>query len=415
MEPQAGIRTLAFAPLAIIVLVFLAGGAAFLFGVARRKSPAATIVTFLGLGFAAIIAAFGGYALTVSDRVVRRDVAERRTADEKRLYFEQQQFGHELPVQVPVRVGRKSDDRSLDLFWPVVPSDPSQPVEAPRPGATANGLGGTPEPSIAKSVTTLPLPDWTQSPVSVEGDRKLVVVQSEQFADAATATKQALHAASELVRRDFEKFNEVARDSWSLDQGTVRSAAVRRTFTEPIERTAGENEFTVYRTYLLVELSPDVRDLIEPIWREQVSQGRSLVVMIVFGVLTAFASVIAGLFRLDDRTGGRHRLALGFAATAAVLLLSGVGVAGLRTARVPPIAVPEAPIVTPPARELAPPPPVRIDPPPMVDQETRERFQLVASEIIDAINAADYEGVRRDFDKVMLDRFPVEECRIFYS
>jgi hypothetical protein len=51
----------------------------------------------------------------------------------------------------------------------------------------------------------------------------------------------------------------------------------------------------------------------------------------------------------------------------------------------------------------------------MVDQETRERFQLVASEIIDAINAADYEGVRRDFDTVMLDKFTLEECRSFYS
>jgi hypothetical protein len=35
--------------------------------------------------------------------------------------------------------------------------------------------------------------------------------------------------------------------------------------------------------------------------------------------------------------------------------------------------------------------------------------------MVKAINAADYEGVRQDFNKTMLDAFAVETCRSFFS
>jgi hypothetical protein len=48
-------------------------------------------------------------------------------------------------------------------------------------------------------------------------------------------------------------------------------------------------------------------------------------------------------------------------------------------------------------------------------ERTKETFPEVAGRMVKAINAADYEGVRKDFNKVMLDAFPVEKCRTFFS
>ena len=48
-------------------------------------------------------------------------------------------------------------------------------------------------------------------------------------------------------------------------------------------------------------------------------------------------------------------------------------------------------------------------------ERPRESFREVAGRMVKAINAADYEGVRKDFNKTMLDAFPVERCRTFFS
>src|SRR5207245_3196846 len=48
-------------------------------------------------------------------------------------------------------------------------------------------------------------------------------------------------------------------------------------------------------------------------------------------------------------------------------------------------------------------------------ERTKETFPDVADRMVKAINAADYEGIRKDFNKEMLEAFPVERCRTFFS
>src|SRR5438309_8257893 len=48
-------------------------------------------------------------------------------------------------------------------------------------------------------------------------------------------------------------------------------------------------------------------------------------------------------------------------------------------------------------------------------QRTRETFSQVAERMVKAINAADYEGVRKDFSQEMLKAFPLEKCRVFFK
>src|SRR5437660_9966904 len=48
-------------------------------------------------------------------------------------------------------------------------------------------------------------------------------------------------------------------------------------------------------------------------------------------------------------------------------------------------------------------------------ERTKETFGDVAGRMVKAINAADYEGIRKDFNKERLEAFPVEKCRTFFS
>lgn len=48
-------------------------------------------------------------------------------------------------------------------------------------------------------------------------------------------------------------------------------------------------------------------------------------------------------------------------------------------------------------------------------ERSKERFREVAERLVKAINAADYEGVRKDFDETMLEAFPAEACKTFFG
>ncbi len=399
MEVHPVNQSIAIVPVALMVMLFLGGllAAGALWATRRKRKPG-SIVGILAGGAVASVVFLMTFGYISASKVRHAQVEQHRAELSHRLHA----IGAELHEQ---EVNRQGALEAIPI------ADRSVPVEAARPSADIDAVAGADE-RLAKLAITTPLPDWALTPVSTEDDRNLVVVQSEQFADPATAAAEALGEATELVRRNFDEFNRLGHSSWSLDPQTVRSAAVRRTFTESINRTAGEHDFTVYRTYLLVELSPNVRNQIEPIWREQVTQGRSLAVMVLIVLATAFAGVVAGYFRLDERTGGKHRWALSAGSMAMLLLIvAGVGVAGTRATRMIRSASPEA---TDPARHLAP--PVRvIDDEMRVDDQKKERFVEVADRMVQAINAADYEGMRKEFNETMLEKFPVEKCREFFD
>jgi CubicO group peptidase (beta-lactamase class C family) len=46
---------------------------------------------------------------------------------------------------------------------------------------------------------------------------------------------------------------------------------------------------------------------------------------------------------------------------------------------------------------------------------TKETFRDIAARMVKAINAADYEGVRKEFNKEMLEAFTVDKCRAFFG
>lgn len=409
--PQA---RLAFAPL-LIIFLFVAGliGGSVAFAAIRKGGAAVGMVFALLVVGAVFLTTFLGYASV-------RTSAVSQPAPPVVVYAETMPPIPPAPVipypNIPATPLPAGPGMTRILTPEEVPAGtttlpPSRaPVEAVRPSAGA---------PVATAAGT---PQWLKVGTVQEGDRTFIVVSGQQFADAATAWQDAINRAAATVRQDFENaFRPVG--AWLLDPNEARALAVRDSYTEQIVRTAGENEFTVYRTHLKVELSPTVRHSIEPIWRQQVSTGRSAFTAGMLGLVTLVAAIFAGYFRLDDRTAGRYRWRLRLGSVAAIALAGAVVLAGVATF---PVRTVTAPAVSNPI-PIEQSAPVEVEQPmaasgaPTSQPEAcfvnrdPQRFSNVADHMVEAINAADYGGLRRDFNDTMLDAFPEDRCRTFFN
>jgi hypothetical protein len=47
-------------------------------------------------------------------------------------------------------------------------------------------------------------------------------------------------------------------------------------------------------------------------------------------------------------------------------------------------------------------------------EEAADRFHVVVDRMVDAINKLDYPGIQKDFDRIMLEEFPLEESKPFF-
>ena len=174
---------------------------------------------------------------------------------------------------------------------------------------------------IPSVIAPKPLPDWI---TAADDQASSQVVIGSQFANRQDAFADALDKATNVVSEKFRQSRPVGW--WRPDGSDVYNHSVRKKYTEEIIRSAGENEFTVYRTYLLVDLSPGVLSKLESIWRTETKVLHRSQVLIVVAILTGIAALLAGFFRLDDRTQGRYRWPLIGATVVGIALLAAVPV-----------------------------------------------------------------------------------------
>ena len=50
-----------------------------------------------------------------------------------------------------------------------------------------------------------------------------------------------------------------------------------------------------------------------------------------------------------------------------------------------------------------------------VEKKATDRFEKVVKPMVEAINKGDYEGIQRDFSKIMLDALPLEKSKPFFK
>ncbi|QDT63352.1 hypothetical protein [Calycomorphotria hydatis] len=175
------------------------------------------------------------------------------------------------------------------------------PVTAPRPWWEATENSSSDFDDITQSEIAIDiLPDWAQQEELSEQNRKLVVVQSGQFATEELANTNALTEVREVVAKDYAASFSSTLDS-AFPMHLVESAAVRKTVVLPIVRTAGENQFTVYRSYKQVELSDQVRNDIHQQWQKWIGPERRKKIVALLVMATGVAFVASLVLRFPFR------------------------------------------------------------------------------------------------------------------
>ena len=174
-----------------------------------------------------------------------------------------------------------------------------------------------------------PVPEWVREPSEpgddaspVGGDGTLVVVSSGRFLTVEEAETKALAQATAELKKDFHAIYAQS-GIWNLPVEVVRDRAIRKRHVEPVTHDftiGGEIKPTqMYVVHLQVELSPKVRDVLFPYWREQIVTQRLWMIGGLVGLLTFMTGTLAAYFRLDTLSGGAYRNRLKFAAVALIV------------------------------------------------------------------------------------------------
>jgi hypothetical protein len=199
---------------------------------------------------------------------------------------------------------------------------PDNSVLSPRVVLAKNE--SIPDADIASRIAAAPvepsttIPDWVKQKEEISENTRLVAVSGEIGATVAEAEEAARTAAVETVRNDFVTAFPQAK-GWDAPARTVAATAIRRRFVEEVDRKTGSGTaFRVYRAYDQVELSPEVRKQIFPLWREEIVGRRILALGGLAALLTLTFGTLATYFRLDARTSGQHRRRLKLAAVSVI-------------------------------------------------------------------------------------------------
>ncbi len=187
-----------------------------------------------------------------------------------------------------------------------------------RPSAESDAAESTAERTQPVVERGAKPPSWTTTPVSTVGDSQRVVVASGFYATEEEARAEAARKALEALKEDFERERNQA-GPWSIPAEFLREHALRRSYVEAVPHDFGPVKAMRYRAFFQVELSPRVRDRLQPIWREQIVSRRLRAIGLLLGFVTLMLATGAAYFRLDELTQGAYRGRLKLAAVSLTL------------------------------------------------------------------------------------------------
>jgi hypothetical protein len=201
-------------------------------------------------------------------------------------------------------------------------NDEAAPIWRPESAATplrqvANDSTDEPEAAAATESTRQesPLPDWARNPQSVQQNATLLVLNSKQYATPEQAEQEVLQLAAQRFTNYFEQTHPY-QGAWTLPAEFLKARAVRHSFVQTIDHDFGRFTGRMYRAYVQLKLSPEVREQAHGIWREQIVEQRLLLLGRLIGFVTLLLALVAGYFRLDALTKGAYRGRLKLAASA---------------------------------------------------------------------------------------------------
>lgn len=164
------------------------------------------------------------------------------------------------------------------------------------------------------------LPEWTKSPVRIDGHRKTIVVSSGRFASEQEAElhgfqEAAVLAVKEYVSLDPRNIGAVQPQHADL----IKESAVTQRYLEVTQHDFGKFQAPMYQLWLEVALTPELGERLAEPWRQAAVEVRlrTLAGWSVWG--TAAAALAAFGLRLDSAWNGRRRMVI--AGTTLVLAL----------------------------------------------------------------------------------------------
>lgn len=184
----------------------------------------------------------------------------------------------------------------------------SQPASStePRPPATE------------QPITIDKLPEWVSQPEATREGVTTLVLSSQRFVTQEEAEQQL---AGEVARRLRQYFHEEhpSQGLWELPADYDVRRTVKQRHVELIPKNFGDSiDVNMHRVHWQLELSPDVRRELYPLWREQTVKQRLTQYGAGVGGLAFLLLVTSTYFRVDASTKGAYRGWLRLAAISVV-------------------------------------------------------------------------------------------------
>ena len=215
--------------------------------------------------------------------------------------------------QMHIELGKPTESEPLDSNVGKQTNAGDGRTLTPEETPEASGEDSKPAAVVSK------VPDWIRQTAVEQGDAMLLVVRGDPKIDIQDAEQAALDVAVEIIRDDFHKLHG-DKGSWSLPHRLV-SGAIRRRYVEPMPFSTSDEKhsFQINRVHLQIELSPELRKEIYPVWRAQVVQHRLWSLGGLFGLVTLILGTTAAYLRLDRQTSGTYRKRLKLAAVSLIV------------------------------------------------------------------------------------------------
>ncbi len=175
------------------------------------------------------------------------------------------------------------------------------------------------------------LPQWVHEPPHIDGDKRIFVlvsgpsaaVDDSETQAAITRTQTEVHDKGVgLIRAYFNEVYPITND-WP-----VPDAVVRRAYGNVYQEVKdGEFDSKVYRRYVQLKLTPEIRSRMLRPWQAAKAQDHLISLCTALGVITLLLGTTAAYLRLDGMTQGAYRGRLKLASLS--LITAGSLVAGL--------------------------------------------------------------------------------------
>jgi hypothetical protein len=186
----------------------------------------------------------------------------------------------------------------------------------PPAAESASSTVSTSQPTPASEATAPPteqpitietLPEWVFQPEATRDGVTTLVLSSQRFVTQDEAEEQL---TGELVKRVRQYFQEAHSDEagWTLPADYAMRRTVKQRHVELIPKKFSDDvTVDMKRVHWQVELSPGIRNELEPLWREQVVKQRLTRYGGGVGAVALLLLIASTYNRINASTHGAYR------------------------------------------------------------------------------------------------------------